>query len=118
MAVFSSFIWIAAICFFVFRIIKKSQSGISKPSSPVVEKSIGQDYSSVRRGSTTIKDDRRNDWLAKQLREEHEAFKRTSAMFDLKIEHAASCDAEKIRIEHQAACDAHGIDDGNVTTAS
>ena len=42
----------------------------------------------------SLMEDRQNDWLANQLREEHRAFKRTSDMFNLKIEHVAHCDAK------------------------
>lgn len=44
-----------------------------------------------------LMDDRENDWLANQLREEHHAFRRISAMFELKSEHAAHCDAKMLK---------------------
>ena len=49
-------------------------------------------------------DDRNNDWLARQLREEHKAFKETSEMFDLKIEHASHCDARLMQQFHHRNC--------------
>ena len=57
-------------------------------------------------------DDRNNDWLAKQLREEVKARARMSDMFQMKIEHANKCDAEFIRRFHESECDANGIDIG------
>lgn len=61
----------------------------------------------------SLKDDIGNDWLARQLREEHEAFKRTSEMFNLKIEHASHCDARLIKKQHYANCDADAVDTGS-----
>ncbi len=70
------------------------------------------------KGSTTLRDDRNNDWLARQLREEHKAFKETSEMFDLKIEHASHCDARYIEQFHRRNCDARGVDLANGKTAN
>lgn len=55
-------------------------------------------------------EDRENDWLAQQLRDEHKAFKLTKDMFNLKIEHASHCDAKYVKQFHQAQCDANGVD--------
>ena len=41
-------------------------------------------------------EDRENDWLARQKREE-EMIARRSDMFTLKMQHAADCDAEELR---------------------
>ena len=65
------------------------------------------------RNSSVLRDDKTNDWLARQLREEHRAFKATSEMFDLKIEHASHCDARLIEQFHRRTCDAEGIDLAN-----
>ena len=65
------------------------------------------------RNSSVLRDDKANDWLARQLREEHRAFKATSEMFDLKIEHASHCDARLIEQFHRRNCDANGIDLAN-----
>lgn len=70
-----------------------------------------KDYS---KGGMQIRDNRGNDWLSQQLREEHAAFKRTSEMFDLKREHAASCDARRVALEHYEHCDAAGVDQGEL----
>jgi hypothetical protein len=68
------------------------------------------------KNSSILRDDRTNDWLAKQLREEHRAFKATSEMFDLKIEHASHCDARFIEQFHKRNCDARGVDLANGST--
>ncbi|MCR5673844.1 MAG: hypothetical protein K6F87_09055 [Lachnospiraceae bacterium] len=68
------------------------------------------------KGNSTLRDDRANDWLARQLREEHKAFKATSEMFDLKIEHASHCDARLLEQFHKNNCTANGIDLGNGST--
>ena len=49
-----------------------------------------------------LKDDRNNDWLAMQLREEAKARVRVSDMFQMKIEHSNKCDAEFIRRFHES----------------
>ena len=68
------------------------------------------------KNSSVLRDDRANDWLAQQLREEHRAFKVTSEMFDLKIEHASHCDAKLMEQFHRKYCDASGIDLANGKT--
>ena len=69
-------------------------------------------YNSVRSKerttSSVLMDDRNNDWLAKQLRDEHIAFKSASDMFGLKIEHASHCDAQLLKNYHHLRCDAKG----------
>lgn len=67
--------------------------------------------------SSVLKDDKNNDWLAQQLREEHRAFKMTSEMFDLKIEHASHCDARLLAQFHKQNCDANSIDLANGKSA-
>lgn len=73
-------------------------------------------YSASRKGRkkssniASIMEDRNHDWLAKQLAEERIAYFRTSAMFDLKMSHAANCDAAKLRDQHERSCDAGGVD--------
>ncbi len=47
-----------------------------------------------------LMEDRQNDWLAKQMREESRALKATSDMFDLKAQHAADCDARDLKETH------------------
>lgn len=69
-----------------------------------------------KRGDMTLRDDKNNDWLARQLREEHKAFKATSEMFDLKIEHASHCDARLLEQYHKRNCTASGIDLANGKT--
>ena len=66
-----------------------------------------------RRNSSVLRDDKENDWLARQLREEHRAFKATSEMFDLKIEHASHCDARLMQQFHHRNCSADGVDLAN-----
>ncbi|MCR5398839.1 MAG: hypothetical protein K6E68_04810 [Lachnospiraceae bacterium] len=57
-----------------------------------------------------LMDDREHDWLAGQLRDERAAKRRMSDMFDLKMEHTRSCEAEMLRDFHSSNCDAEGID--------
>ena len=69
------------------------------------------------RRDSVLRDDKDNDWLARQLREEHRAFRMTSEMFDLKIEHASHCDARLLEQFHRRNCTADGIDLANGRTA-
>ena len=57
-----------------------------------------------------LMDDREHDWLAGQLRDERTAKRRMSDMFDLKMEHSRSCEAEMLRQFHSSNCNAEGID--------
>ena len=57
-------------------------------------------------------ENRENDWLARQLREEAVSAKRFSAMYGLKRMHEANCPARSLRNEHRENCDAEGIDSG------
>ena len=62
--------------------------------------------------SMTLKDDRSNDWMARQLRDEAIAMVKVSDMFKLKQTHMNNCDAEFIKRFHESSCDANGVDDG------
>ncbi len=57
-------------------------------------------------------EDRKGDWLAKQMAEEKISEKRVSEMFQLKLEHRYNCEAEMMKQFHEAACDAAGVDNG------
>ncbi len=94
---------------------KKRAQGFTnyKPHKDIV--SVSRDMGDAK-NSSVLRDDRTNDWLARQLREEHRAFKATSEMFDLKIEHASHCDSKLIEQFHHRYCDADGIDIANGTT--
>ena len=79
--------------------------------------SVSRDMGDAK-GSSTLRDDRANDWLARQLREEHRAFKATSEMFDLKIEHASHCDVRLLEQFHKRNCTANGVDLANGSTVT
>ena len=53
-------------------------------------------------------EDRRNDWLAKQLREEA-AIKRRGSIYDLGAAHDADCDADRIRRLHISRHNTNGL---------
>lgn len=129
-SLFFTVVWIAIIVAIFKKIIKKNRSfkeSMGKANNPVsnaapvtripinVPQATGN--SMIRKASglknpdsVQIKDDREHDWLHRQLVEEHQAYRRTSAMFNLKYEHAASCDARKAAQYHRENCDAHGVD--------
>ena len=55
-------------------------------------------------------EDRENDWLARQRREEAATERRFSAMYGLKRMHEENCPARNLRDEHHRNCDATSID--------
>ena len=57
-------------------------------------------------------EDRSNDWLAKELREEKRALSRLSEMFEQQMEHKTHCDARILKEYHLNNCDAGGVDTG------
>lgn len=93
---------------------KKRPQGFTnyRPHKDII--SVSRDMGDSK--GSVLRDDRRNDWLARQLREEHMAFKATSEMFDLKIEHASHCDARLLEQFHRRNCTASGIDMANGST--
>lgn len=125
---FSILIWAAVIWLIIYKIIKKSTAtGTGKGSLPSSARSKARTYTNYKphkdivsvsrdmgdRGNSVLRDDKNNDWLARQLRDEHKAFKATSEMFDLKIEHASHCDARILEQFHRRNCDASGVDLAN-----
>ena len=132
----STIIIIAAFFFVVTKALKSSTSSVVKAvhdARPAAPKRGNTKYTNYRphkditsvsrdmgdsKRSSTLRDDRANDWLAKQLREEHRAFKATSEMFDLKIEHASHCDAKILEQFHKRNCQATGIDLGTGSTVT
>ena len=58
--------------------------------------------------NSVLLEDRRNDWLARQLREEA-AIKRRGSVYDLGASHDADCDAEKLRLFHVSRHNTNGL---------
>ena len=123
-ALISVFIWAIVIWFIIYKGIKSSTSGAKKTTASKPKARTYTNYKphkdiiSVSRemgdkNSSVLRDDTNNDWLARQLRDEHKAFKMTSEMFDLKIEHASHCDARLLEQYHRRNCDASGVDLAN-----
>lgn len=91
----------------------KSASAKTTSTRPVSEGAVhdfDRPVKTSRISATTLKDDRNNDWLAKQMREERSALNAMSEMFGLKLSHMANCEARNIRKEHHDNCDAGSID--------
>lgn len=57
--------------------------------------------------STAQWEDRKGDWLARQMAEERAALRRVSDMFQLKLEHKHDCEAEMLKQFHENHCDAN-----------
>ena len=91
----------------------KPASAKTTSTRPVYEGAVhdfDRPVKTSRISATTLKDDRNNDWLAKQMREERSALNAMSEMFGLKLSHMANCEARNIRKEHHDNCDAGSID--------
>ena len=75
-------------------------------------KTTGSAYGQVkvsRLGENAVLfEDRKNDWLAKQLREEAAIYRRGSG-FDLGASHNASCEADMIKREHVKRHNSNGL---------
>ena len=123
----STLIWtLAILCIIVVSVKKNARKGNNnRPVNPFYSpvKQLYSDSSSkvpktvpVKTAKDSagmiLKDDKTNDWLARQLRDEARAMNVLSDMFQLKAEHSNSCDAEFIRRFHESNCDTHGVDDG------
>ena len=64
-----------------------------------------------RLSETFMKDDRKNDWLARQMHEEEKILRRGD-MLDLGASHAASCDADLLKRYHLFAEHDDSVDSG------
>ena len=64
--------------------------------------------------NNSMMEDRKNDWLARQLFEEKLAERRMISMFDLRYsarrEHEEHCDAKELRQSHRKKCNAGAVD--------
>ena len=123
--IFSVLIYLV-IGFFIFRKIRqvKSRTETKTPGrvnqSPVpvqnVRRAGKNNGVNVHMASEKINirgwEDRKGDWLAKQIAEEKISEKRMSEMFQLKLEHRYNCEAEMMKQFHEGACDAGGVDNG------
>lgn len=129
----SSIIWIVVLVF-IFSTVKRIKNMQGKTdtkdrtyasvdklysSVPSAKRAVKTTSKAVQRTGKVnngdgiiLKDDRNNDWLAMQLREEAKAKVRMSDMFQLKTEHANKCEAEFIKRFHESNCDANDVDSG------
>lgn len=76
---------------------------VKQPVKSKADNGVGHMMNNSVRGD--LRDDRNNDWLARQLREEKRSLGLMREMFDLKAEHANSCEAEMLKRFHE---DNHG----------
>lgn len=57
------------------------------------------------KGYSALRDDRSNDWLARQIAEERLLNRRMAEMFSMRGTHSSSCEAEMIKRFHEDHCD-------------
>lgn len=134
-AVFSVIVY-ALIAIFVFRKIRKLKNGqlpnhprtgtpAGTQSVPVPIRRDPVHASAARRKNSGVNaamarekidigswEDRKNDWLARQMAEERIARKRVSDMFQMKMEHKYNCEAEMLKQFHEVRCNANEVDTG------
>ena len=77
---------------------------LSMPSRGAGKLSLGSDG--------VLMEDRNNDWLAKQIRDEQRVLMRGD-MTDLGAVHDRACAADQLKMYHMNECDADGIDNGH-----
>lgn len=88
-----------------------SRSNFQEPVKATIKKdSLNRHMAKESGGTTALRDDRSNDWLAKQLRDEKNAMYMMSDMFAMKAQHKSSCEAEMIKRFHEDNCDANYVD--------
>ena len=80
-------------------------------ASSTVGSAYGQTKASRLGENAVLLEDRKNDWLAKQLREEAAIYRRGSG-FDLGASHNVSCDADDIKRSHARRHNSNGLDRG------
>ncbi len=134
-AVFSVIVY-ALIAIFVFRKIRKLKNGqlpnhprngrpAGAQTAPVPVRRDPVHVSAARRKNSGVNaamarekidigswEDRKNDWLARQMAEERIARKRVSDMFQMKMEHKYNCEAEMLKQFHEVRCNANEVDTG------
>lgn len=94
----------------VSRVNPKTAGSASATPRKDTSRDLSRYMAPKKSGSMKLEDisaytmeDRDNDWLAKQLREERKALKSTSAMMDLKMSHMEHCEADEIKQSHARA---------------
>ena len=79
----------------------RNQQVIHVPSESERKKKVETDVCAM--------EDRKNDFLARQIREERQSKINMDDMFQLKKSHADHCDANYVRMIHQTNCDAEAL---------
>ena len=79
-----------------------------KISASKIEKSFGSRVTGTLGENAVLLEDRRNDWLAKQLREEA-AIKRRGSVYDLGASHDVACDADDLKKSHVRRHNTNGV---------
>ncbi|MBO4359832.1 MAG: hypothetical protein J5822_03030 [Eubacteriaceae bacterium] len=118
-------LWGVAVISSVFKAISSARKGRSSSSSRTGQSYTAPNstqvyrqqvpYTAVKETASSIREngllleDRKNDWLAKQMREEAEIYRRGS-LYDLGAAHEADCDARRIKLFHIRTHNTNGMD--------
>ncbi|MCQ2401738.1 MAG: hypothetical protein MJ059_07435 [Lachnospiraceae bacterium] len=79
---------------------RNAEYGSADQAAARAAKAAKTGYAASGKRAMTASDairDSKDDWLSHQLKEEQRALRDVSAMFQLKVSHEASCDAEELR---------------------
>lgn len=85
---------------------RKKDSGVN-PDMPV---KIPGGMSKEGKIAPTLRDDRYNDWLARQMRDERNSLAKLREMFGFRMQGRGISDAELLKEFHSGHCDAGGVD--------
>ena len=120
-SVISIIFWIFFIIKVVIPIVKKAEGNLKDTTNSETFRKLRQAQNNFSPNNTYytqkrsivkvnnlkgVMENRESDWLAKQLREEQQAQRIVSDMFQLKQEHLSHCDSEILKAEHYNNCDA------------
>lgn len=119
-----SIVVILVVLYVVFQLKKNGVNIISKDTANLNtfnRQQVRRRTKEIDKAMVTLMEDRRHDWLAKQLKEERELQYKLYDMFQIRIkdkgmledsasqlrlEHSSDCDAHNVRVEHSQNCDA------------
>ncbi|MCR4990019.1 MAG: hypothetical protein K6A38_04065 [Lachnospiraceae bacterium] len=97
---------------------KGGSQGMMKPPSggatSVYQGGISRSSFRAEKATHTLMENRNNDWLAEELRDEQRALYRTNIMFGQQMEHRQVCDAKMLKEFHLEHCSAGGADTGQM----
>lgn len=112
-------VYVLVIIFVITSVCKKNQTGKNRRQNPQTRQqvlvqnnsmNVGQRVRSEKPLQKSWYEDRNNDWLANQMREERAALYRLQDMFSFRMQGRNITDAELLKEFHVEHCDADRVD--------